>query len=101
MGSDETPRIKKLFLVNGLTAITFWVSGQGALAGPGIVLATILKFVFYVSTVLWLNTAFYLSKIAGGIETETYEFQREQIKLTLWIVAILILTELPLMISSL
>lgn len=90
---------KKLLAVNGVTALSFWLSLQWGLSGGGIVVGTISKFVFYVSLILWLNSAFYLKNIAEGFETETGEFQREQVKLTLWIVAIMILMELPLLIS--
>jgi len=67
--------------------------------GPGLILQAILKFSVYLSVIIWLNTGFYLSKCAEGINVENMEFQREQVKLTLWIVGILILSEIPLMIS--
>ena len=67
--------------------------------GPGLILQAILKFSVYLSVIIWLNTGFYLSKFAEGIEVESGKFQREQVKLTLWIVGILILSEIPLMIS--
>lgn len=101
MGSDETPRSTKLLGLNGLTSISFWVSLEWGLSGPGIVVKTILKLVYYVSVVLWINSAFYLKNLAETVDTETVEFQREQVKLTLWIVGIFWLMELPLMISSL
>lgn len=99
MDGDETPQIKKYFWLNGISAIVFWVCVEAAMRGPGLILQSILKFSVYLSVIIWLNTVFYLSKCAEGIEVERGEFQREQVKLTLWIVGILILMELPLMIS--
>ncbi len=63
-------------------------------------IATVLKFVSHVSIIVWLNSAFYLSKCAAGVEVECFEFQREQVKLTLWIALIWIVREFPLMLSS-
>ena len=97
--TDSLP--KKLLILNGITSISFWDSLQWALSGPGIVVGTILKLVCLVSVILWINSASYLMRIAEGVDTETGEFQREQVKLTLWIVSIMILMELPLMISAL
>lgn len=96
---DDAP-IKKLFWLNGLSAISFWVSLQYALKGPGIVVGTILKFICELSVILWINTAFYLKNNAEGKDTESWEFQREQVKLTLWIFGFLVLLEIPLWISS-
>ena len=99
LSGDDAP-LKKYFLINGLTAISFWISLQWALKGPGLVVGTILKFVCELSVILWLNTAFYLKNNAEGVETESYEFQREQVKLSLFVVGILILAEIPLTISA-
>ena len=101
MESDEAPRLKKLLWLNGLSGIVFWVSLNLVKKGQGLVGQTILKLIMYVSILLWLNSAFYLKNNAEGTETETWEFQREQVKLSLWIVGILVLMELPLMISGL
>ena len=99
LSGDDAP-IKKYFWINGLTAISFWISLQWALMDPGLVVGTILKFVCELSMILWLNSAFYLKNNAEGVETESWEFQREQIKLTLWIFGFLVLPEIPLWISS-
>lgn len=91
--------IKKYVALNGLTALIFW-GALGALGwGPTIIGQTILKFTAYVSMILWLNTAFYLSKYAEGIEVGSREFQREQVKLSLWICLILTVMEIPLWLS--
>ena len=84
-----------------MSAISFWISLQWAVRGPGLVLGTILKFVCELSVILWLNTAFYLKNNAEGSDTESWEFQREQIKLTLWIFGFLVLPEIPLWLSAL
>lgn len=94
-GSDEAPRLKKYFLINGITAIIFWVALGAVERAPGIVAQTVLKLVIYVSIILWLNSGYYLSKSAAGVEVETWEFQKDQVKLTLWIVGVLIVFELP------
>ena len=101
MESDEAPRLKKHLWLNGLSGISFWVSLNLVKKGQDLVGQTILKFIMYVSIIVWINSAFYLKNNAEGIDTETWEFQREQVKLSLWIVGILVLMELPLMISGL
>lgn len=101
MGSDEAPRIKKWILINGITAILFWLTLQAVERGPGIVVQTVLKFVMYLSIILWLNSGYYLSKSASGVEVESWEFQKEQVKFTLWIIGIFIVMELPIWITSL
>ena len=100
MGRDEAPNFKKYVWLNGLSAISFWVSIQYFLRGPGLVVGTILKFICELSVILWLNSAFYLKNNAEGIDTENFEFQREQVKFTLWICGFLVLMELPLLLSS-
>ncbi len=97
---DDSPRLIKYFGLNGLSAISFWVSLQWFGTGQGLVIGTILKFISELSVIVWLNTAFYLKNDAEGIDVESWEFQREQIKLTLWIFGCLVLIELPLWISS-
>ena len=98
LSGDEAP-IKKCLALNGLTALTFWGSLEMVKWGPGLIGQTILKFIFYVSMLLWLNTAFYLLSYQGGVDVESGEFQREQVKLSLWTVGILIVMELPTWLS--
>lgn len=97
---NEAP-IKKLFLLNGLSVISFWgviwILGNA----PGLVPQPVLKFIGGLSFLLWINTVFYLKNIAENGDTESGEFQREQVKLSLFSVGILILTELPVMLSAL
>lgn len=97
---NEAP-LKKLVLLNGLSAASFWVSVEWTMTGPGLIIQTILKFICYVSVFLWLNSAFYLKNCAEGVDTETFEFQRELVKLSLWIMGILIVSEIPMMLSGL
>lgn len=97
---DEAPPLKKYLWINGISAIVFWVSLQTMMRGQSLIVQASLKFLIYLSTILWLNSGFYLSKSASGIDVESGEFQREQVKLTLWIVGILILSEIPIMVSS-
>ena len=94
-------RIKKWFLINGITAIIFWVSLGGLERTQGIIGQTVLKLVLYLAVILWLNSGFYLSKSAQGVEVETWEFQKEQVKLTLWIIGIFIVCELPIWLTVL
>ena len=99
---DEAPaKPWKYLSLMGVTTITYYLSWWAVVRGPGPMLTSVLKFGFYVSIILWLNSAFYLSKYAAGVEVECFEFQREQVKLTLWIVAVWVLMELPLMLASL
>ena len=101
MGSDETPRLKKLFAVNGLSAITFWAVVWLIENAPALMPQPLLKFIGYLSVLLWINTVFYLKNIWERIDTESSEFQREQVKLSLFVVGILILMDVPLMLSVL
>ena len=99
--SDAAPTKPLRYLtLMGVTSITYYLSGWSGLIGPAPMIATVLKFVCYVSIILWLNSAFYLSKYAAGVEVECFEFQREQVKFTLWITLIWVVRELPLILSS-
>lgn len=69
--------------------------------GPALFVQVILKFLTYLSVILWINSGFYMRELARGIDLETREFQKTQVKLTLWIIWFLILSELPIWISSL
>lgn len=97
---NEAP-LKKLFWLNGLSAISFWVVVSLILNNPGLVPQPILKFIGYLSMLLWINSVFYLKNIAEERETESSEFQREQVKLSLFVLGILFVGELPLMLSVL
>ena len=100
LSGDDAPLKKHLWL-NGLSAISFWLSVQIVMTGPGLIVQTISKFICYLSVLVWLNTAFYLKTLAENVDPETGEFQREQVKLSLFVVGILILAEIPTMISAL
>lgn len=101
MGSDEAPRLKKWFIINGISAISFWLSLGALERGQGIVGQTVLKLIFYLAIILWLNSCFYLSKSAREVEVESFEFQKEQVKFTLWIIVIFIVMELPIWLTVL
>jgi len=100
LSGDEAPPLKKYVALNGLTALTFWGVLEALRSGPNLIVQTILKFTLYVSILLWISTAFYLTSYQGGVDVETFAFQREQVKLSLWTVGILILMEIPMWISS-
>lgn len=95
-GRDEAPRLKKYFLINGISAISFWLTLYAVEISPDIVIQTIFKFSMYLAILLWLNSAYYLSRSALGVAVETWEFQKEQVKLTLWTVGIFIIMEIPI-----
>ena len=101
MGSDEAPRINKYLIINGISAILFWLTLGAVKRGPGIVVQTVLKLIMYLAIILWLNSGFYLSMSASGIDVESWGFQREQVKLTLWIIVIFIVMELPMWLTVL
>ena len=98
--SEPTSGIRSL-LIFLVTTISFWVSMWIFERGQILIIDTILKFVIYLSVILWLNSAFYLRELARGVNVETGEFQISQVKLTTWIILMFILMELPLWISSL
>lgn len=91
---------RKYLILNGLSAIIFWLAVWDVTAGVNIVIETIRKFACYLSVIVWINSCFYIRELATGAEVETWEFQREQVKLTLFIVGVLTLSELPVWIAS-
>jgi hypothetical protein len=99
LGSDEGLRLKKYLGLNGVTAITFWGALNLAGLSQGIIAQTILKFVLYVSVILWLNTLLFFYTYAKGLDVDSWEFQKEQVKLSLWTLGIFILREIPLWLS--
>lgn len=86
--------------INGLSAINFWLALWLQERSQGIIFQTVLKFGLYAVMILWINSCYYLAQCARDIDVETWEFQKEQVKLTLWILGILILMELPLWITA-
>lgn len=84
-----------------VTTILFWVSMYVVKQVQGLIVNVILKFIVYMSVILWLNSGFYLRELVRGIDVETGDFQKSQVKLTTWVILILILMELPLWIVSL
>lgn len=101
LGSDEVPRFMRYLALNGLTAITFWRSLYLMGLNQGIIGQTILKFVLYVSLILWLNTLLFFYTSAKGLDVDSGEFQREQVKLSVWTLGILILMEIPIWLTVL
>lgn len=66
-----------------------------------IALKVLIKFLFYLNLILWFNSVYILKTRAEGIDTETGDFQKRQVKFTLWIFVILIVMEIPIWITSL
>lgn len=64
-------------------------------------LQSLIKFLFYTNLILWFNSVFILKTRAEGIDTETWEFQKRQVYMTLSIFLILIVMEIPLWLSVL
>lgn len=90
----------RALLIFFISTIVFWISIGIMKTGPTLHVEIILKFMTYLSSILWINSGFYLRELARGVNIDTREFQKTQVKLTLWIIGILILSELPLWITS-
>lgn len=90
----------KYLILNGLSSLVFWLSVWDVTIGINLVIETIRKFMCYISVIVWMNSAFYLKELATGTEVESWEFQKEQIKITLFIMGVLIVSELPVWIAS-
>ena len=82
-------------LIFGLSTIVFWVSWWIFMRGQSLVVEVILKFVIYLSVILWLNSALYMRELALGTDVDTFKFQKKQVKFTLWIFFCFILMEIP------
>jgi hypothetical protein len=98
---DEAPQLKRYLILNGLSALTFWVSVWAGGLGLNLMIETVMKFIGYLSVFVWLDSALYLRGCALGLIVESWEFQRERVKLSLFVVLILIVAELPVWITSL
>jgi hypothetical protein len=98
---NDAPRPLRYLVLMGVSSVTFWVSFWEVTLGLNIVLDTIRKFVCYLSVIVWLNSAYYLSETARDQDVESWEFQKKQVRLTLWIVGVVIVSELPVWIASL
>ncbi|MBA7491398.1 hypothetical protein ES702_01943 [subsurface metagenome] len=66
-----------------------------------ILLKSGIKFVFYVNLIMWFNAVYILKTRAEGIDTETWEFQKRQVYMTLFIFIILIIMEIPIWLTVL
>ena len=82
-------------LIFGVSTISFWVSMWIFTRGQILIVQVILKFVIYLSVILWLNSAFYMRELALGTDVDTRKFQKKQVKFTIWIFTVFILMELP------
>ena len=91
----------KYLILNGLSTVVFWLSVWNVTIGFNLMIDTIRKFMCYLSVIVWLNSAYYLSESARGLDVESWEFQREQVKLTMFMIGVLIVSELPVWIASL
>jgi len=78
-----------------LSTILFWGSWRIFMMGQSLIVEVILKFVIYLSVILWLNSALYMRELAIGTDVDTLKFQKKQVKFTLWIFSMFILTEIP------
>ena len=90
----------KYLILNGLSAFVFWLAVWDVTIGVNLMIETIRKFLCYLSVIVWINSAFYIKELATGTEVESWEFQKEQVKLTMFIVGVLIVSELPVWIAS-
>jgi len=82
-------------LILGISTLTFWISMWIFTRGQPLIVQVILKFVVYLSVILWLNSALYMRELALGTDVDTFNFQKKQVKFTLWIFFCFILTEIP------
>lgn len=78
-----------------LSTIVFWGSWHIFMNGQSLIVNVILKFVIYLSVILWLNSAFYMRELALETDVDTFKFQKKQVKFTLWIFFCFILMEIP------
>ncbi len=90
----------KYLILTGVSTLVFWLAVWDVTIGVNLMIETIRKFMCYLSVIVWLNSIFYLKELATGTEVESWEFQKEQVKLTLFIVGVLIVSELPVWIAS-
>jgi hypothetical protein len=99
MHRDEAP--VKYFIFLGVSSLIFWITVWNNPLSQSLVIGTVKKFLCYLSVIVWINSAFYLREFAREVEVETWEFQKEQVKLTLFVVGVLIWSELPVWGASL
>lgn len=91
----------RALLIFFISTVIFWGSLRIIETGPALHVQIVLKFMCYLSVILWINSGFYLRELARGVNLETREFQNSQVRLTLWIISILILSEIPIWLASL
>ena len=84
-----------------VSSLVFWVSIWEVVLGFNIVLDTVRKFACYLSSIVWINAAFYLREVAAETDIDTWEFQKEKVKLTLVFIGIIIVSEVPMWIDAL
>jgi len=82
-------------LILSISTLTFWISMWIFMKGQSLIVQVILKFVVYLSVILWLNSALYMRELALGTDVDTFIFQKKQVKFTLWIFFCFILMEIP------
>lgn len=85
----------------GVSSITFYLSFWDLTLGVNLVFDAIRKFACYLSVMVFLNASYYLRELAREIDVETWEFQKDQVRLSLFIVGILIVSELPMWLGAL
>ena len=99
---SASPDMRLPLGILAVSSLVFWVSFWDLrVLGVNIVLETIRKFLCYLSSVVWINAVFYIRAVAAETEIECLEFQKEQVKLTLMFMVIIILSELPVWIDAL
>lgn len=87
--------------MNGVTALGYWLTWRIIEGAQSIVFLSVLKFIFYVDLMLWLNSVFALYKGGTGAELDSFEFQKDQVKFTLWVLGILVWMEIPIWLDAL
>lgn len=91
----RNPRVTGLLLLFGFTTVSYYLAWWTFTKGVSLILQVILKFIIYLSVILWLNSAWYLRELALGTDPDTFEFQKRQVKMTMWILLMFIVMELP------
>lgn len=91
----RNPRVIGLLFLFGTSTISYYLAWWSFTRGVDLIFEVILKFVIYLSVILWLSSAWYLRELALGTDDDTREFQKRLVKFALCIVLVFILIEIP------
>lgn len=113
-GPDFSPRAKRwgpgdglrhpqatgLIIIILVTGLLFWVFWRvTVLYFWNVNVQAIMKFLIYVDVLIWMNSAMMLRGIARGEDTDSMEFFKDQVRLSLTFILVLVLSEIPLLLS--